>query len=88
VRRLTQWLSNTSSDIEAIDAKRGTEIGARLAKHCFRECNEPLAMRHTAAILRRSGHRTQIVTSIVGPAARTEQQSVTGRSIETLISRP
>ena len=69
-------------------AQRGARTGKRrlvVAEHRFGERNEQAAMRNTAIALCPSRHRFQIVCSIVGHAARTEQQSVTGRSIETLV---
>src|SRR5260370_35840203 len=55
-----------------------------LAEHGFGEFDEQPAMGNAAVVLHRSRDGVQIVSSIVGHAARTEQQGVTGRSIATL----
>jgi hypothetical protein len=68
----------------------GARTGERLlvlAEQGFREFDEQTAVGNAAVILRGSRYRVQIVGSIVGQAARTEQQGVTGRSIETLVER-
>ena len=69
-------------------AQRSARSGERplvLAEYGFGEFHEQAAVRNAAIVLHRSGHRVQIVISIVGHAARTEQQGVTGSSIETLV---
>ena len=71
-------------------AQRGAHTGKRRlvpAEHGLRKLDEQATMRDPRIALRSTDHRVQIVISIVGHAARTEQQSVTSRSIETLVER-
>ena len=73
-------------------AQSPQQLGARagqrrlvLIENGFGEAHEQPAVRHASIPCRRSGHSAQIIVSILGRAARTEQQSVTGGSIETLV---
>src|SRR5215472_2090641 len=50
-----------------------------------RSAYEQPAVRHASIPCGRTGHSAQIIVSILGQAARTEQQSVTDGSIETLV---
>src|SRR5215472_10189915 len=56
-----------------------------LIENGFGEAHEQPAVRHASIPCGRTGHSAQIIVSILGQAARTEQQSVTGGSIETLV---
>jgi chaperonin GroEL len=51
----------------------------------FGEAHEQPGVRHASIPCGRTGHSAQIIVSILGQAARTEQQGVTGGSIETLV---
>src|SRR6516164_2527543 len=71
-------------------AQRDAGTGKRRlvpAEHGLGELDEQAAVRNACIALDSAGHGTEIVLSILGHAARTEQQGVAGRSIETLIER-
>jgi hypothetical protein len=56
-----------------------------LIENGFGEAHERPAVRHAGILYSRTGHSVQIIVSILAQTARTEQQSVTGGSIETLV---
>ena len=73
-------------------AQSPQQLGARAGQHRlvliengFGEAHEQPAVRHASIPCGRTGHSAQIIVSILGQAARTEQQGVTGGSIETLV---
>ena len=56
-----------------------------LIENGFGKAHEQPTVWHAGIPCGRTGHSAQIIVSILGQAARTEQQSVTGGSIETLV---
>ena len=58
-----------------------------VAEHGFGKRHEEPAMRHAATALWAAGDRREIESLVVSPAARTEQQGMTGGSIETSVER-
>lgn len=57
------------------------------AKQSFGKPDQQVTMRHAGVVVGNAGDRLEIVSPVVGRAARTEQQGMTGRSIETSVER-
>ena len=58
-----------------------------IPEHRFGKGDEEAAVRNPAVAVDNAGDRAEIIRPVMGGAARTEQQGMTGGSIETLVER-
>jgi hypothetical protein len=66
---------------------RSRERGIVVAEHSFGKGDQLVTFTYAAIALRGANDRREIVSLVVNPAARTEQQGMTGGSVETSVER-